>query len=42
LISSIEEEIIEVKNHLAHLIDYAINYFRQIKKKHGKGRERKN
>ena len=41
LISSIEEEIIEVKNHLAHLIDYAINYFRQIKKKHGKGRERK-
>ena len=41
LISSIEEEIEEVKNHLAHLIDYAINYFRQIKKKHGKGRERK-
>ena len=41
LISSIEEEIEEVKNHLAHLIDYAINYFRQIKKKHGKGKERK-
>ncbi|MDD5570543.1 MAG: DNA gyrase/topoisomerase IV subunit A, partial [Bacteroidales bacterium] len=31
----------EVKNHLAHIIDYAINYFRQIKKKYGKGRERK-
>ncbi len=40
-IASIEEEISEVKNHLAHLIDYAINYFRQIKKKHGKGKERK-
>lgn len=41
IIKSVEEEITEVKNHLAHLIDYAIVYFRQIKKKHGKGRERK-
>ena len=41
LIKSTEEEIEEVKNHLNHLIDYAINYFRQIKKKFGKGRERK-
>jgi topoisomerase-4 subunit A len=40
-IKAIEEEIEEVKNHLAHLIDYAINYFRQIKKKYGAGRERK-
>ncbi len=40
-IIAIEDEINEVKNHLAHLIDFAINYFRQIKKKHGKGRERK-
>ncbi len=40
-IKHIETEIEEVKNHLAHLIDYAINYFRQIKKKYGKGRERK-
>ncbi|MCK5080463.1 MAG: DNA gyrase/topoisomerase IV subunit A, partial [Bacteroidales bacterium] len=31
----------EVQNHLEHLIDYSINYFRQIKKKFGKGRERK-
>ena len=31
----------EVENHLAHLIDYAIEYFRQIKKKYGKGRDRK-
>lgn len=40
-IKAIEEEMEEVKNHLAHLIDYAINYYRQIKKKFGKGRERK-
>ncbi len=41
LIKSIEEEIEEVKNHLAHLIEYSINYFKQIKKKYGAGRERK-
>lgn len=40
-IVKVEEEIDEVKSHLGHLIDYAINYFRQIKKKYGKGRERK-
>ncbi len=39
-ILKIEEEIKEVNNHLSHLVDYAINYFRQIKKKYGKGRER--
>ena len=38
---NIEDEIAEVKNHLENLIDFAINYFKQIKKKHGKGRERK-
>jgi topoisomerase-4 subunit A len=31
----------EVQNHLDHLIDFAIEYFRQIKKKYGKGRERR-
>jgi len=31
----------EVENHLAHIIDFAIEYFRQIKKKYGKGRDRK-
>jgi topoisomerase-4 subunit A len=41
LIISIEEELEEVKNHLEHLIDYSINYFRQIKKKYGKGKERR-
>ncbi len=41
IIKGIEEEMEEVQNHLEHLIDYSINYFRQIKKKFGKGRERK-
>jgi topoisomerase-4 subunit A len=40
-IKGIETEIEEVKNHLKNLIPYAINYFKQIKKKYGKGRERK-
>ena len=40
-IKAIEEEIAEVKNHLEHIVEYTINYFKQIKKKHGKGRERK-
>jgi len=31
----------EVENHLAHLIDYAIEYFRQIRKKYGKNRDRR-
>ncbi|NMC40055.1 MAG: DNA gyrase/topoisomerase IV subunit A, partial [Bacteroidales bacterium] len=37
----IEGEITEVKNHLKNIIPYTVNYFRQIKKKYGKGRERK-
>ncbi|MCF8396650.1 MAG: DNA gyrase/topoisomerase IV subunit A [Bacteroidales bacterium] len=40
-IEAIEGEIEEVQNHLDNLIDFAINYFRQIKKKYGKDRERK-
>lgn len=40
-IKGLESEIEEVKNHLANIIPFAINYFKQIKKKHGKGRERK-
>ncbi len=40
-IKDIEAEIDEVKNHLGNITAYAINYFRQIKKKYGKGRERK-
>lgn len=37
----LETNIAEVKNNLEHIIDYAINYFRQIKKKYGKDRDRK-
>ena len=40
-IRDIRMNIEEVENHLAHLIDYAIEYFRQIKKKYSKGRDRK-
>jgi topoisomerase IV subunit A len=40
-ILAVESEIEEVRNHLEHLIDYAILYFEQIRKKYGKGKERK-
>ncbi len=40
-IKSLEEEMEEVKTHLNNLVTYTINYFKQIKKKFGKGRERK-
>lgn len=40
-IKGIETELEEVKNHLRNIIPYAINYFKQIKKKYGKGKERK-
>ncbi|MBN3036776.1 MAG: DNA gyrase/topoisomerase IV subunit A, partial [Bacteroidales bacterium] len=41
IIRNIEAEMEEVRNHLEHLIDYAVNYFRQILKKYGTGQERK-
>lgn len=40
-IRRIEAELEDVKKKLAHVVPHAINYFRQIKKKYGKGRERK-
>jgi topoisomerase-4 subunit A len=40
-IKGLETELDEVKNHLKNIIPYTINYFKQIKKKYGKGRERK-
>lgn len=39
-LDNLEQKIAEVKHHLAHLIDYAINYFKNLKDKYGKGRER--
>lgn len=41
IIKGIEGDIEEVKNHLANLISFAINYYRQIKKKYSAGKERK-
>jgi topoisomerase-4 subunit A len=40
-IRGLEGELEEVANHLANIIPYAINYYRQIKKKYGKGRDRR-
>ncbi|MCM4163106.1 MULTISPECIES: DNA gyrase/topoisomerase IV subunit A [unclassified Arenibacter] len=40
-LDGLEEKIAEIKHHLAHLIDFAINYFKSLKEKYGKGRERK-
>lgn len=40
-IKGIETELEEVKNHLKNIVPFAINYFKQIKKKYGKGKERK-
>ena len=40
-IKGVEKDIEEVKNHIAHLNDYAIRYYENLLKKYGKGRERK-
>lgn len=37
----LEEKIATVKGHLANLVDYAVDYFKNLKKKYGAGRERK-
>lgn len=40
LIAKLEADIEQVKHHLNHLIEYAIDYFSRLKEKYGKGRER--
>ncbi|SFN27945.1 topoisomerase-4 subunit A [Algoriella xinjiangensis] len=40
-IESLEEKIENVRHHLANLIDYAVEYFKSLKVKYGKGKERK-
>ncbi|MCH8555075.1 MAG: DNA gyrase/topoisomerase IV subunit A, partial [Schleiferiaceae bacterium] len=40
-ILALEGRIAEIKHHLDHLVDFAINYFKDLKKKYGAGRERK-
>jgi topoisomerase-4 subunit A len=39
-LKSLEIELEETENHLNNIISYAINYFRQIKKKYGEGKDR--
>nr|WP_298998654.1 DNA gyrase/topoisomerase IV subunit A [uncultured Allomuricauda sp.] len=40
-IEGLEDKIAETKHHLEHLVEYAIDYFKDLKKKYGKGKERK-
>jgi len=40
-LDNLEAKIAEVRHHLEHLIDFAIDYFKNLKSKYGKGRERK-
>lgn len=39
-IEALEDEVEQVKNNLENLIDFAIDYFKSLKKKYGKGKER--
>ena len=41
LIKGFEDEIEEVEGHLAQMTRYAIRYLKELKKKYGKGKERK-
>ena len=41
LMKRLQEELAEVLDNLANIIRYSIEYFKEILKKHGKGRERK-
>lgn len=40
-IKGLENEMAEVHDKLAHIIDYSIQYYKEIKRKYGKGKERK-
>jgi topoisomerase-4 subunit A len=40
-IENLDAELLKVRNDLANIIDYTIDYFTQLKKKYGKDRERK-
>jgi len=40
-IKAVEAEMEQVKHHLANIVTYTIDYYQQIKKKYGKGRDRK-
>ncbi|WP_203295667.1 DNA gyrase/topoisomerase IV subunit A [Luteirhabdus pelagi] len=40
-IEALEDQIAEIKHHLENLIEYAIAYFKRLKKDYGAGKERK-
>jgi topoisomerase-4 subunit A len=40
-IQSLHKEIEQIDYHIAHIIEYAIEYYERIKSKYGKGKERK-
>lgn len=40
-IEALEDQIAQVKHHLANLNEFAIDYFKRLKKEYGAGRERK-
>jgi topoisomerase-4 subunit A len=40
-IKSLEEKIADIEHHLAHIKTFAINYFKELIRKYGKGKERK-
>src|SRR5690606_36879419 len=40
-LDGLEEKIKEVKHHLENLIAFAISYFKSLKEKYGKGKERR-
>lgn len=40
-IQQLDEQLAEVKRKLANLVDYAVEHFKELKKKYGAGRERK-
>ena len=36
LIAKMKEEIAEIDNHLAHIVDYTVNWYQMLKNKYGK------
>lgn len=40
-IDALEDQIAQIKHHLQHLVEYAIDYFKRLKKEYGPGKERK-
>jgi topoisomerase-4 subunit A len=41
LLRKLADQLAQVRHHLEHLVDYAVDYFKRLLEKYGKGRERK-